>query len=85
MFYKIYLNFKNKQKSTIFSLLIIFLSLKNHNVILLFDNVLLYSMVKTKSEAKSPKNKNNKKKPENLMKKEYLESLEELKKSIAKN
>jgi len=42
-------------------------------------------MVKTKSEAKSPKNKNNKKKPENLMKKEYLESLEELKKSIAKN
>ena len=85
MFYKIYLNHENKQKSTIFSLLIIFLSLKNHNVILLFDNVLLYSMVKTKSEAKSPKNKNNKKKPENLMKKEYLESLEELKKSIAKN
>jgi len=42
-------------------------------------------MVKTKSTAKSPKNRNNKKKPENLMKKEYLESLEELKKSIAKN
>ncbi len=42
-------------------------------------------MVKTKSKVKSQKNKNNKKKPENLMKKEYLESLEELKKSLAKN
>lgn len=42
-------------------------------------------MVKTKSKAKLQKNKNNKKKPENLMKKEYLESLEELKKSLAKN
>jgi len=42
-------------------------------------------MVKTKSKGKSQKNKNNKKKPENLMKKEYLESFEDLKKSLAKN
>jgi len=42
-------------------------------------------MVKTKSKVKLQKNKNNKKKPENLMKKEYLESFEELKKSLAKN
>lgn len=42
-------------------------------------------MVKTKSKAKLQKNKNNKKKPENLLKKEYLESFEELKKSLAKN
>jgi hypothetical protein len=40
-------------------------------------------MTQTKSEAQ--KNKNNKKKPANLLKKEYLESLEELKKSIKEN
>jgi len=37
-------------------------------------------MVQTKSNVQ--KNKNNKTKPVNLLKKEYLESLEELKKSI---
>jgi hypothetical protein len=37
-------------------------------------------MVQTKSNAQ--KNKNNKTKPANLLKKEYLESFEELKKSI---
>ncbi len=42
-------------------------------------------MVKIKNKAISQKNKNNKTKPENLMKKEYLESLEELKKSILKD
>ncbi len=42
-------------------------------------------MVKTKKEAILQKNKNNKTKPKNLMKKEYLESLEELKKSIFKD
>jgi len=38
----------------------------------------------TKSKRKPPPqiNKNNKTKPENLMKKEYLKSLDELKKSI---
>ena len=42
-------------------------------------------MAKTKSKFMSQKNKNNKTKPENLMKKEYLESYEELKKSITEN
>lgn len=42
-------------------------------------------MVKIKKKAILQKNKNNKTKPENLMKKEYLESLEELKKSILKD
>ncbi|MBM2819469.1 MAG: hypothetical protein HW410_1151 [Nitrosarchaeum sp.] len=37
-------------------------------------------MVQTKSNVQ--KNKNNKTKPANLLKKEYLESFEELKKSI---
>lgn len=41
-------------------------------------------MTKTKSKSKPQTNKNNKTKPENLMKKEYLESYEELKKSITK-
>jgi hypothetical protein len=39
-------------------------------------------MTKSKKKARSQKNKNNKTKPENLMKKQYLESYEELKKSI---
>ena len=39
-------------------------------------------MTKSKNMIKSQKNKNNKTKPKNLMKKEYLESYEELKKSI---
>ncbi|MDH3617938.1 MAG: hypothetical protein OES14_03400 [Nitrosopumilus sp.] len=38
-------------------------------------------MVKAKNKTVQ-KNKNNKTKPENLMKKEYLESFEKLKKSI---
>lgn len=42
-------------------------------------------MTKPKTKSKSQKNKNNKTKPENLMKKEYLESYEELKKSIREN
>jgi hypothetical protein len=42
-------------------------------------------MVKIKNKTTSQKNKNNKTKPENLMKKEYLESLEELKKSFLKD
>ena len=42
-------------------------------------------MVKTKNKVILQKNKNNKTKPKNLMKKEYLESLEELKKSIFKD
>lgn len=42
-------------------------------------------MVKIKNKAPSQKNRNNKTKPENLLKKEYLESLEELKKSILKD
>ncbi len=41
------------------------------------------NMVQTKSKAQ--KNKNNKTKPANLLKKEYLESYEELKKSIKEN
>lgn len=40
-------------------------------------------MTHTKSERQ--KNKNNKIKPANLLKKEYLESYEELKKSIKEN
>ena len=39
-------------------------------------------MSKIKKRGISLKNKNNKTKPENLMKKEYLESFNELKKSI---
>jgi hypothetical protein len=39
-------------------------------------------MTKSKKKMGSQKNKNNKTKPENLMKKQYLESYEELKKSI---
>lgn len=42
-------------------------------------------MTQSKTTSKLQKNKNNKTKPENLMKKEYLESYEELKKSIAEN
>jgi len=42
----------------------------------------LFTMTKSKNKTRSQKNKNNKKKPENLMKKQYLESYEELKKSI---
>jgi len=42
-------------------------------------------MTKSKNKIVSQKNKNNKTKPENLMKKEYLESFEELKKFIWKN
>ena len=40
-------------------------------------------VIQTKSERQ--KNKNNKTKPANLLKKEYLESYEELKKSIKEN
>ena len=40
-------------------------------------------MIQTKSERQ--KNKNNKTKPANLLQKEYLESYEELKKSIKEN
>jgi hypothetical protein len=40
-------------------------------------------MTESKKKEKVPqKNKNNKTKPENLMKKEYLESLEKLKEEI---
>jgi len=39
-------------------------------------------MTKSKNMIRSQKNKNNKTKPGNLMKKQYLESYEELKKSI---
>jgi hypothetical protein len=39
-------------------------------------------MTKSKNMIRSQKNKNNKTKPKNLMKKQYLESYEELKKSI---
>lgn len=40
----------------------------------------------SKSKKAMPQtNKNNKTKPQNLMKKEYLESFDELKKSIRKN
>lgn len=44
-----------------------------------------YVMTQPKTKSIQQKNKNNKTKPENLMKKEYLESYEELKKSITKN
>jgi len=39
-------------------------------------------MAKAKNKTVLQKNRNNKTKPENLMKKEYLESFEKLKKSI---
>ena len=42
-------------------------------------------MIKTKNKAAPQINKNNKVKPENLMKKEYSESYDELKKDIQKN
>jgi len=42
-------------------------------------------MTKSKNKNASQKNKNNKTKPENLMRKEYTESYEELKKSIKEN
>jgi hypothetical protein len=42
----------------------------------------LFIMTKSKNMIKSQKNKNNKTKPGNLMKKQYLESYEELKNSI---
>jgi hypothetical protein len=42
----------------------------------------LFIMTKSKNMNRSQKNKNNKTKPGNLMKKQYLESYEELKKSI---
>jgi len=44
-----------------------------------------YNMTKLKNKSQSQKNKNNKTKPENLMRKEYTESYEELKKSIKEN
>ena len=44
-----------------------------------------YIMTKSKNKNASQKNKNNKTKPENLMRKEYTESYEELKKSIKEN
>ena len=42
-------------------------------------------MNKTKNKGISQINKNNETKPENLMKKEYLESYNQLKKSIMEN
>lgn len=42
-------------------------------------------MTKSKNKSTSQKNKNNKTKPKNLMKKEYIKSYEELKKSIKEN
>lgn len=44
-----------------------------------------YVMTQPKTKSIHQTNKNNKTKPENLMKKEYLESYEELKKSITEN
>jgi hypothetical protein len=44
-----------------------------------------HDMTKPRIKSRPQKNKNNKTKPENLVKKEYLESYEELKKSISKN
>jgi len=44
--------------------------------------LVLVTMTKSKNKIRSQKNKNNKTKPENLRKKQYLESYEELKKSI---
>jgi len=43
---------------------------------------IFYSMTKIKNKAITQTNKNNKTKPENLMRKEYLESYDELKKDI---
>jgi|GEM_PF-1703259 len=43
------------------------------------------SMTQPKTAPIRQKNKNNKTKPENLMKKEYLEDFDELKKSIIEN
>lgn len=46
----------------------------------------IFSMAKKQQGKKvSQINKNNRTKPENLMKKEYIESYEELKKDIRKN
>ena len=42
-------------------------------------------MTQPKTKSKPKKNKSNKTKPGNLMKKEYLESYEELKKSISED
>lgn len=42
-------------------------------------------MIKTKNKTAPQLNKNNKTKPENLMKKEYSEYYDELKKDIQKN
>jgi hypothetical protein len=42
-------------------------------------------MSKIKKKSASQTNKNNKTKPENLVKKEYLESYDELKKNIQKS
>lgn len=42
-------------------------------------------MAQPKTKSAHQKNKNNKTKPDNLKKKEYLESFEELKKSITEN
>jgi len=42
-------------------------------------------VVQPKTKSAHQKNKNNKTKPDNLKKKEYLESYEELKKSIIGN
>jgi len=41
-----------------------------------------YNMAKIKNKAVHQTNKNNKTKPKNLMKKEYMESYDELKKDI---
>lgn len=44
-----------------------------------------YGVTQPKTKSSHQKNKNNKTKPDNLKKKEYLESYEELKKSITRN
>ena len=44
-----------------------------------------YFMTQPKTKSIHQTNKNNKTKPENLLKKEYLESYDELKKSITEN
>ena len=44
-----------------------------------------YNMAKIKNKAVHQTNKNNKTKPKNLMKKEYLESYEELKKDQSRS
>lgn len=46
---------------------------------------IFHNMAKIKNKAIPQANKNNKTKPENLMKKEYLESYDELKKDIQKS